>query len=332
MESSDDLRFAPALPPAEDIPAEPMLDSIVEDAVAVTDSLEMPQVDLPADALLDLPELPEMAALASSDVEMEPPIQPIQDVVERVMMNAETVPVTVTDGLDLEAALAAVSTLDDVVAEQEAVEQARVAREEALVEARAEAEARLQNPELFFPVPTLLTLQRGQLQSLVPALALILLGAWMTFSLTTTNRLPDTPLLIGAVVLAVALTLLARWLSSGRWARGALFAGASLLLLVGIGAVLVLQPALLDLQRGWPLLVAAPGIGMIVAAVLARPLERRLFYAGLVLVMMSIAGVIPQLGVLSASLVGVISSAWPVVAGIGVLFLLLPLVFRARRS
>jgi hypothetical protein len=330
--SDDDLRFAPPVPPIEESLVEPVLDSVVEETTAFSDSIEGPPMEEPVDQALDLLELPEMAALAAPEALAEPPIQPIQDVVERAMMHDAVVPTTVTDGLDLEAALAAVSTLDDMVAEQEAAEQARIAREEALVEARAEAEARLQNPELFFPVPTLLTLQRGQLQSLVPALALILLGAWLTFSLTTTNRLPDTPILLGAVGLAIALTLLSRWLSSGRWARGALFAGITLLLLVGVAAVLVLQPTGFDLQRGWPLLLAAPGLGMILAGLLARPLERGLFYAGLVLVMMAVAGLVPQLGVLSGSLLAIISSAWPVVAGVGLIFLLLPFVFRARRS
>jgi uncharacterized membrane protein len=71
---------------------------------------------------------------------------------------------------------------------------------------------------------------------------------------------------------------------------------------------------------------------MILAGLLARPLERGLFYAGLVLVMMAVAGLVPQLGVLSGSLLAIISSAWPVVAGVGLIFLLLPFVFRARRS
>ena len=53
--------------------------------------------------------------------------------------------------VELDAALAAVSTLDDMLAEQEAAEQAEIARQQAEIEAEAQREARLKNPEFFFP-------------------------------------------------------------------------------------------------------------------------------------------------------------------------------------
>ena len=113
-----------------------------------------------------------------------------------VEVASDSLPVNVTDGLDIEAALAAVSTLSDVMAEQEAAELARIARIEAEAQAKVERQARMENPERFFSVPPLTTLKRGQLASIIPAVWLIGLGAWLTFTMTSTHTSPDTSLLI----------------------------------------------------------------------------------------------------------------------------------------
>lgn len=73
--------------------------------------------------------------------------------------------------LDVDAALQAVSSLSDMIAEKEAVEQA-VATAEA--ERSAREEEFRSNP---FPRPPMSSLQRGQIASIVPALALIAIGA-----------------------------------------------------------------------------------------------------------------------------------------------------------
>jgi hypothetical protein len=232
--------------------------------------------------------------------------------------------------LDIAAALAAVSNLSGYVAEQEAAEQHRIAQAEAEVQAAEEAQARLDYPERFFPFPPQVTLQRGQMASVVPALLLILIGGWLTFTLTTTQSPPDSGLLLAVGAGAAALTLAVYWLTaSGGWARGMLFFALSVLLTGGAGVFLVgtTSPGL---ANGWPLLAAAWGLAFILSGLLARPPERSLFLPGLLLMVGGAAGYTVTAGVLSGGLVSALGTFWPVVLGVAALLFLLPLVARRR--
>jgi hypothetical protein len=251
------------------------------------------------------------------------------DADEYVAEKVISLDVPVTDGMDIEAALAAVSSLSDMLAEQEAAEQARIAEIEAEAQAVAERQARMEHPEQFFPVPPLSTLQRGQMASVIPALWLILVGAWLTFTLTTTRTAPDLSLIVGIVLGGMGLALLVRWLNSGRWARGALFGG---LLLLSSAAVLfyLLQPISPGLERGWPLLLCCIGIATALTGLLAFPVDRRQIFPGIVLFIAGIAGVVVSTGALGNEFVNLAASLWPVAAVIVALILLLPLIFRQR--
>jgi hypothetical protein len=231
--------------------------------------------------------------------------------------------------LDIEAALAAVSSISDMLAEKEAEELAEVERAEAARQAAAERQARLEHPERFFPVPPQTTLHRGQMASVIPALVLIGLGAWLTFTLTTSKAAPDPALMIGALAGGAALMLLSRWLTAGRWARGALF--FALALLFGGGTILFLaQPASPGLGRGWPLLVAALGLAIMLTGILAQPSDRRLLWPGLLLVAAGGAGLAVTLNLLNSDLLNLAATWWPVPVVLLLFLLLLPLVARRR--
>jgi hypothetical protein len=81
-----------------------------------------------------------------------------------------------------------------------------------------------------FRQPSLSTLERGQAASVVPALLLIGVGVFLTFLLTSGTPLPSTNVLLGLLLVCVGISLLAAWISSGRWARGNLAMGIGALL------------------------------------------------------------------------------------------------------
>ncbi len=305
-QSDDDLRYAP--------PAEPPVtaeEEIVEIKVDVVEAIEVEEA---------LPDpLPEDEAYA-------PPVE-IESAVD---LTGDSLPVNVTDGLDIEAALAAVSTLSDVIAEQEAVEQVRLARIEAENEALVERQARMDHPERYFPVPPLVTVKRGQLAAIIPAIWLIGLGAWLTFSATTLRVQPDTSLLILIIAVGLGLTLIARWIASRRWASGSLFFGLVSLLSGGLFFFLV-QPDAPGLDRGWPLFISAIGLAMLFTRILGITKDRRLTYPAFILFVTGLAGSIITLGLLNSNITVVAASLWPVALVIIVLIWLLPLVFRQRQ-
>ncbi|MCB9450845.1 MAG: hypothetical protein H6672_05365 [Anaerolineaceae bacterium] len=286
------------------------------------------EADIPAEDLRFAP--PGAAEDSESPELLEGDESPVESTLDETTDDDMPEPAPADDPLDIAAALAAVSNLTDYVAEQEAAEQQRVAQAEAEVRAAEEAQARLDYPERFFPVPPQVTIQRGQMASVIPALVLIALGGWLTFTLTTSQSAPDSGLLLALGVGGAALVLLAYWLTaSGGWARGMLFFGLSVLLVGGVGFFL-LQSASPGLMTGWPLLVAAWGLAYLLTSLLGRPAERSLLLPGLLLVVGSAIGYLVMAGILSGGLVSAIGTLWPVILGIVAVLLLLPLVARRR--
>ncbi len=207
---------------------------------------------------------------------------------------------------------------------------------EMMPEGEAEAEARADAREsapTFVPemhMPPLMTLRRGQIGSVVPALLLIGLGAWLT--LTTTNGSPPDPGLVAVLVVGgIVVSLLAEWLSSGRWSRGVLFFALAVLLVAGVVAFSV-QPNGIDLGRGYPLLLVALGLALVLAGFLARPLNPRLIAPGALVVLAGVVGLTVTLGLLPADWLSTASLIAPVVLVIVLVLWLLPLIFRHSRS
>lgn len=73
--------------------------------------------------------------------------------------------------------------------------------------------------------PPLSVLERGTTASVVPAVLLIGMGVFLTLLVASGSPLPSASMFIGMVLLAFGLSLLAWWISSGRWARGSLLIG-----------------------------------------------------------------------------------------------------------
>src|SRR5262249_39737355 len=152
--------------------------------------------------------------------------------------------------------------------------------------------------------------KRGQLGSIVPALLLIGFGGWLT--LTTTSGLPPNPSLVALVVVGgIVLSLLAQWLGTGRWSRGALFFALLVLLIAGV-VVFSLQPRGMDLLRGYPLLIVALGLAMVLAGLLARPVSGRLLAPGVLIVLAGVVGLTVTLGLLPTTLLSIATPLAPV--------------------
>lgn len=210
-----------------------------------------------------------------------------------------------------EESLLAVASISDVTAERE-----------------AEREFVLPAFEAALPMPPMTTLKRGHLGSLVPGLLLIGIGGWLT--LTTTAGTPLDPMLMAAVGIgAVIVTLLAQWLGTGRWGRGYLFFALVLLFATGFIAFSI-QPGGLSLMRGWPLLVLALGVAIILSGLLSRPASRKLVAPGVLLVVAGLLGTITLNNVLPPQILTTAATWWPAVVVALALIWLLPLVFRRR--
>jgi hypothetical protein len=281
---------------------------------------EKPEITPPEDEARFAP--PDVEEAPMSEEVREDNEQAESEVVEVEAISEELPP---APDVDLDAALAAISALDDILAEQEAAEQAELARQQSEEEARAQRQARLQNPELFFPMPSLSTIQRGRLDSVVPALVLIGIGAWLTFALTTGTGAPSIGLLALVMGGGLGLTLLVHWLNSGRWALGALFFALCILLMGGIFAFIWLQGTL---PTDWPLLLMGPGLAFFITGVIAR--EGKLLLPGLLLAIGSLAALLVTNRLLPDTTISLLAGLWPLALVIVAVLLLLPRFARRR--
>lgn len=179
--------------------------------------------------------------------------------------------------------------------------------------------------ETAFPHPPMSVLHRGQLASVVPAVLLIGIGGYLTFVFTT-SEVSIQPILVIAIALVVlGIVLLSQWLSSARWTIGSFFLGLSFLL-VGATSTYLTLPTNLSWLDGYPLLITAIGIAFVMTDIVV-PSGRRVWLIGLILAIVGLGGVVattiltdiivPSSGILLTLAVGII-----------VVLLILPLIFR----
>jgi hypothetical protein len=182
-------------------------------------------------------------------------------------------------------------------------------------------------------LPPLSSLKRGNLGSVVPGLLLIGAGAWLTIT-TTSGGTVDPLLLAGLAIGGVVISLLAYWIGTARWSRGVAFFAAFIALAAGV-IVFTTQPLNLaigfNLVTGYPLLIAAAGLALLVSALAARPTSRGAFAPGVVLLTAGIIGAAVTLGLIPGEVLRFTAPLWFVPIVLLVVLWLLPLVFRLRR-
>jgi hypothetical protein len=271
----------------------------IDDPLDETEPLAESHIDAAQqdDAAISEPESSEPIADAAADSDSE------TQAVEEALAEEDAAEQGETDEFNIDLALASVATLSDALAQQEAEADAEIQRE--LAEQR-EAEQRAAERAIPFPAPPLTGLQRGSSGSFIPALLLMGIGGYLTFALSTQQTLPPTGVLVGIALASLALVLLARWFTTGRWGRGLLFAGTTLLL---IGAALLAMTLALG-AAGYPLLLAALGGGLLFTGLFGRPRDLRLITSALLLIGGGAAGLVVTLGLLPSALTGILAAWW----------------------
>jgi hypothetical protein len=187
--------------------------------------------------------------------------------------------------LDIDAALAAVGALPDLIAERDAAYEVERQRQQEITRAAEERER--WRAGYRFARPPQMRLQRGQPASVIPALILIAVGAYLTFALTLSQTPPAPGMIALLVTGAVGVTLLSYWLNARRWARGALFGGL-LLMLSGATFYAITTPSIaaalptgLLAGSGWRLFIGAAFAALTLSGILARPVSFGLAVLGL---------------------------------------------------
>ncbi len=239
----------------------------------------------------------------------------------------------ITGDLDIDAALASVASLGDELAEREAAElaeqeQLKAAQERVDAERRAEEEEARRKDAHYYPRPPLISLQRGQMTSVLPALVLIALGAWWTFTLSTAESAPSTGTLALIFAGCLGVLMIGYWLTTGRWFAGALFGGITLL--TGTAIMVFLTQSNDIGQNGYPLLLLAPAIGMICVAIFSAGSVPALGFTGLLLLVSAIAG----FGIINTDIddavTDIASIAMPILLVVLVILIILPFIAGRR--
>lgn len=180
-----------------------------------------------------------------------------------------------------------------------------------------------------FPRLPVSSLHRGQLASVVPALLLIGIGAYLTFMVTTSGTDFDPVLITAVLVGGVGVMLLAQWISSSRRAIGSFFIGALLLLTGGTVAYLVI-PNNLSLIDGYPLILTAIGTAFVLSDVFV-PSGRRIWLVGLILAIAGLAGVVTTTSILDTGIAQSSGRLLPVAIVIVVVLLIAPILRRRQQ-
>jgi hypothetical protein len=160
--------------------------------------------------------------------------------------------------------------------------------------------------------------RRAQFSTFLPALLLIVAGVALIARPDILNRAWIVPAVLGAI----AVSLLLRFVFNGRRERGLFFLTVLLLLLMGLGAAAASN--LIDVALGWPLIILAPGLAILLTFILERNHDRALVLPGLML--MVAGGVLLPFtsGLIDPGILSVVALYWPV------LLLLLALAFLPR--
>lgn len=241
-------------------------------------------------------------------------------------------PANSPDVMDIDAALAAVSQLNLLT--QDEVEDGDI--DDAGYRDLAQGDQiqpfqRDSEPAQYveFVQPREMSMSRGQLASVIPALVLIVLGGWLTFTLTTSGQAPSAGLLMPILMIAGGVVFLSQWLTSERWARGSFFFG-SVLILIGAVQLYLGQVNPMDASNGWALWIVAIGLALFVTGLLTQPKLPRLSIMGVLVIVAGAIGYAITSGLIPAEVTGLVSNFWMLGAVIAVILLLAPLLRRRQ--
>lgn len=233
------------------------------------------------------------------------------------------------DEVDVDAALAAVSQLT-LMAEDEEIASDETENDDLSSDDTPEDENTVVEIVDEFEIPRDITMARGQLASILPAVTLIILGGWLTFTLTTTNTIPSTGLILSVILIGIGVVFLSQWLNSSRWSRGNFFIGLSTLLIGGVQLYLS-QVAPSAVTNGWTLWIIAIGLALFGTGYLTLPRLPRLSIMGILTIVTGGIGYVLTSGAISTEVIGFISNLWIVGAVILAIMLLSPFLRRRNR-
>lgn len=219
--------------------------------------------------------------------------------------------------VDIDAALAAVDTLGAVVAAEQERKREEADRREA--QHRADEEYRRWAESYVFRRPGMIRVQGGRVVTILPAVALMAIGAVLTLATASGQAMPWQTL-FSAASAGISISLLSYWLASGRWGRGALFAA----LAVASAGVWVFAASLPDVELTWRLPVIALGAALAVTGFIGRP--RSLVWTVTGLGIAIGAAALPYLSQPTLQRFG------PLILAAAAVLIFLPAVFRTRRG
>jgi hypothetical protein len=227
-----------------------------------------------------------------------------------------------SDELDIESALASVANLSALITDTTEMVQA---------DAKPKSAHKETAPPIFesnFPHPPFLSLERGQMPSVIPALALMAIGAGLTFLLITGAESVNTGLIGILAIGGICTLLLLVWLASGRWARGALFLALMIATTAGILAYL---PQTTWGMAGLPLLLCGWGASVILSGWLSPKSTTQGLFVGILLIVMGASGFVFTAGLLPVNIMPLITQYGAIVAGVAGVLLFIPAIFKRHR-
>lgn len=225
------------------------------------------------------------------------------------------------DDLDIESALASVANLSAVITDTTEMVQV----------GQAPKSAPKINPPTFyesdFPHPPLLTLGRGQMPSVIPALALMAIGAGLTFLLISGAESVNMDMVGALAVGGICLLFLLIWLASGRWARGALF--LALITATTAGIITILPQTPLG-ASGIPLLLCGWGASVIVSGWLSPQKASQGLFVGVLLIVIGMTGFLFTSGLLPTEILNIFQQYGMIMIAVAGVLLFIPAIFKRR--
>jgi hypothetical protein len=263
--------------------------------------------------------------------------RPVQEPDEPVLPSES--PPQASASVDIDSALAALASLQDLAFQEEAYSDEEYAPLESVPDSDESLEFIAPAPatgewEKVKPFPTpgapvwsvpltdssrppLLTLERGQVASIVPAVLLIAAGAWGVFLIASGSDFPVGQLPAFAMW-SLGIVLLVLWASLGRRSDGSLFGG---LTLMALGAAVGFLTQTETWGQNYPLLAAALGAACLISSVSIAAYRRWLLLFGIGLIL----GAMGLFVAMSQRLMPQIVTLVPVVL---IAVILVPLVLR----